>query len=292
MKVNNFMKKKYTKKQIQEAIKFWEKQLKAGNYKKINESINLSENADAYKLIAAMDNGEAEFSYRTTDGSIRKARGTRVGHGKAPFTRKGYVSYYDLDKNGWRMFGIDSVTADVNAEPPTSQSTSDASNSDWPKESAPNKDLVKYIEAHIRIKKAYKNYAYWDRKCEDLVDRRVKHNIPRYDNAAEKAWDEYIKVKDDEQQNINKGIDTVKALVSNVFPNFDGVKGVGYFTLSIKNRVFFYAKSNTAKGVLIRDDGKVPNSLNKIFNSLDEMTDALNAYQKQFPKRDIKPIFK
>lgn len=32
------MKKKYTKKQIQEAIKYWEKQLKAGNYKKLNES--------------------------------------------------------------------------------------------------------------------------------------------------------------------------------------------------------------------------------------------------------------
>ena len=32
------MKKKYTKKQIQEAINYWKKQIKIGNYKKINES--------------------------------------------------------------------------------------------------------------------------------------------------------------------------------------------------------------------------------------------------------------
>ena len=32
------MKKKYTKKQITEAIAYWEKQLRAGNYKKVNES--------------------------------------------------------------------------------------------------------------------------------------------------------------------------------------------------------------------------------------------------------------
>ena len=33
------MKKKYTKKQILESIKYWQKQLRAGNYKKLNESI-------------------------------------------------------------------------------------------------------------------------------------------------------------------------------------------------------------------------------------------------------------
>ena len=32
------MKKTYTKKQITEAIAYWEKQLKLGNYKKVNES--------------------------------------------------------------------------------------------------------------------------------------------------------------------------------------------------------------------------------------------------------------
>lgn len=34
------MKKKYTKKQIQEAIAYWKKQIKLGNYKKLNENIN------------------------------------------------------------------------------------------------------------------------------------------------------------------------------------------------------------------------------------------------------------
>jgi hypothetical protein len=32
------MKKTYTKKQIQEAISYWKKQLAEGNYRKINES--------------------------------------------------------------------------------------------------------------------------------------------------------------------------------------------------------------------------------------------------------------
>lgn len=32
------MKKTYTKKQIQEAIDYWKKQLNAGNYLKLNES--------------------------------------------------------------------------------------------------------------------------------------------------------------------------------------------------------------------------------------------------------------
>lgn len=33
------MKKKYTKKQILESIKYWQKQLKLGNYKKLNEDV-------------------------------------------------------------------------------------------------------------------------------------------------------------------------------------------------------------------------------------------------------------
>ena len=38
MKTN--MKKTYTKKQIQEAINYWEKQLRIGNYERVNESAN------------------------------------------------------------------------------------------------------------------------------------------------------------------------------------------------------------------------------------------------------------
>ena len=40
------MKKKYTKKQIQEAISYWQKQLITGNYKKVNESYD-----DKYKRL-------------------------------------------------------------------------------------------------------------------------------------------------------------------------------------------------------------------------------------------------
>lgn len=40
------MKKKYTKKQIQEAINYWKKQLKIGNYKKINESYEYDNDDD------------------------------------------------------------------------------------------------------------------------------------------------------------------------------------------------------------------------------------------------------
>ena len=43
------MKKIYTKKQICEAIAYWEKQLRSGNYKKINES------DDGYKTVHVYD---------------------------------------------------------------------------------------------------------------------------------------------------------------------------------------------------------------------------------------------
>lgn len=34
------MKKRYTRKQIVEAINYWKKQLRVGNYKKLNEDAN------------------------------------------------------------------------------------------------------------------------------------------------------------------------------------------------------------------------------------------------------------
>lgn len=40
------MKKKYTRKQISEAIAYWEKQLKKGNYKKVNESFSFGKKYD------------------------------------------------------------------------------------------------------------------------------------------------------------------------------------------------------------------------------------------------------
>jgi len=40
MKKDKDMKKKYTKKQITEAIAYWEKQLRVGNYKRVDESVD------------------------------------------------------------------------------------------------------------------------------------------------------------------------------------------------------------------------------------------------------------
>ena len=45
------MKKRYTKKQICEAIAYWKKQLRAGNYKKINESNSIYSRDDIQPLI-------------------------------------------------------------------------------------------------------------------------------------------------------------------------------------------------------------------------------------------------
>ena len=48
------MKKTYTKKQIQEAIAYWQKQLAKGNYRKVNESSDENETS-ADKAIRALD---------------------------------------------------------------------------------------------------------------------------------------------------------------------------------------------------------------------------------------------
>ena len=42
------MKKPYTKKQIREAIAYWESQLKAGNYRKVNEAEDEVEAEDEF----------------------------------------------------------------------------------------------------------------------------------------------------------------------------------------------------------------------------------------------------
>ena len=52
------MKKKYTKKQIQEAIKYWKNQLKFGNYKKLNEN---------FEDAVAVDEGIQQFNAEYDD---------------------------------------------------------------------------------------------------------------------------------------------------------------------------------------------------------------------------------
>lgn len=53
------MKKKYTKKQIQEAISYWEKQLSLGNYKKLNEDENENDK-----------NGRDEYGFTRDDTDV------------------------------------------------------------------------------------------------------------------------------------------------------------------------------------------------------------------------------
>ena len=74
------MKKQYTKKQIQEAINYWKKQLKCGNYKKITESyyyydyddtklINNQEFQDDFAK-GLSQNPPFKFDENTSDGEI------------------------------------------------------------------------------------------------------------------------------------------------------------------------------------------------------------------------------
>ena len=63
------MKKKYTKKQITEAIAYWKKQLKAGNYKKIDESFPIACSNDNTGIMcythiySAYNNGDEDWLF-------------------------------------------------------------------------------------------------------------------------------------------------------------------------------------------------------------------------------------
>ena len=60
---DNGMKKTYTKKQITEAIAYWQKQLKAGNYKKVNES--------EFRPSMVVDTGNDTYMITTNDDGER-----------------------------------------------------------------------------------------------------------------------------------------------------------------------------------------------------------------------------
>lgn len=57
------MKKRYTKKQITEAIAYWKKQLRAGNYKKVNES--------EFRPSMVVDTGNDTYMITTNDDGER-----------------------------------------------------------------------------------------------------------------------------------------------------------------------------------------------------------------------------
>ena len=50
------MKKTYTRKQIKEAISYWEKQLKTGNYRKVNEAVAAADDDNFAKIADMMRN--------------------------------------------------------------------------------------------------------------------------------------------------------------------------------------------------------------------------------------------
>ena len=55
------MKKRYTKKQIMESIKYWQKQLKAGNYKKLNEDSDIERPGYLYDVINSLNNSKLKW---------------------------------------------------------------------------------------------------------------------------------------------------------------------------------------------------------------------------------------
>ena len=68
------MKKKYTKKQIQEAISYWEKQLSLGNYKKLNEDENVYDENQRDEYGFTRDDTDV-FLFDIIDGTGKKRNG-------------------------------------------------------------------------------------------------------------------------------------------------------------------------------------------------------------------------
>ena len=95
------MKKTYTKKQITEAIAYWKKQLRAGNYKKLNESVVLNE----YQYASAVALGALESLF------VKPAQKV-IGNATLSWKRSNgeycLVSIKDLDvKDGNITFDVD-----------------------------------------------------------------------------------------------------------------------------------------------------------------------------------------
>lgn len=98
--------KKYTKKQIVEAISYWEKQIRLGNYKKINESY------ESYKLDDLRDLASQElFTYDNIPNYAKKfiLDGVMedVENGVVNLNSSGTKQYYDTDEDTYEEMDID-----------------------------------------------------------------------------------------------------------------------------------------------------------------------------------------
>ena len=70
------MKKRYTKRQIQESIKYWEKQLRKGNYHKVNES---AEDAVSFDDIMKMARKHEMYDIEIEEFSSDGAKIAKIG---------------------------------------------------------------------------------------------------------------------------------------------------------------------------------------------------------------------
>ena len=74
------MKKTYTKRQIQEAISYWQKQLKLGNYKKVNESrYDIGMAAETYVQDEAEISAIAAQLMRLPKNDMQEAAYNKIG---------------------------------------------------------------------------------------------------------------------------------------------------------------------------------------------------------------------
>lgn len=68
-------------------------------------------------LVKKLAEGEVSFKFRKTDGSVREARGT-LNNNLIPEDKRSdiktdgpSVTYWDMDRAGWRAFRKDSIVA-------------------------------------------------------------------------------------------------------------------------------------------------------------------------------------
>ena len=87
------MKKQYTKKQIQEAISYWKKQLRAGNYKKLDES--------RYDTNPSYEQASIHANYVSSIATqlmhLTKSKAQQDAYNKIAVFATNYVKYSDND---------------------------------------------------------------------------------------------------------------------------------------------------------------------------------------------------
>ena len=93
------MKKQYTKKQITEAIVYWEKQLKTGNYRRVNEELEKNLVVTVEDLLNALEDNRSKVHFLTVYapaiGTIEKDAWNGPGD-----LKEQYYSYFPVEDIG------------------------------------------------------------------------------------------------------------------------------------------------------------------------------------------------